>query len=89
MERVDSKSTARCITHIEASPQELRMVADRLDAAERNCLPGQEIVVPFTATTTILYKPQVKSAAATGLLTAADLAKVSETQLPTEMSGTA
>lgn len=72
MERVDAKATARCMSTIEMSPSDLRMMADRLDLAEKNCLPGQEIVFQVTATILGVYRPQLLSAAATGLVKASD-----------------
>lgn len=68
MERVDAKATARCVMLIECSPQDLRMVITRLEMAEKNCLPGHEILVPFSNTVMLCYRPPIKSPAATDLL---------------------
>lgn len=39
---------------IEVTPQQLRMIADRLDNQLKNSVPGQSIVIPFAQDITLV-----------------------------------
>jgi len=64
--RIDKDVT--CAKPVNTSPEELRMLADKLEAAHKNCLPGQKISFLAEGDLMFVYSPLVKSSAATGLL---------------------
>jgi NADH dehydrogenase FAD-containing subunit len=56
-ERTNAKNHATTVKLIEASPELLRQLADRLDIGAKNALKGETVVCPLTDTITLIYQP--------------------------------
>lgn len=68
MEKLLINETALRTRVIEASPQQLREAADRLELAAKIAQFGEAVVLRFTSSITLAYHPELTSPAATGVL---------------------
>lgn len=60
MEKVETTNSPRSVRMITVTPDDLRIVADRLEAESRNVtLNTERVCYELTPTITLVYKPEV------------------------------
>lgn len=59
MEKAIDSNLPRTRKFIQVGPAQLRMIADKLELASKNALPGQEIDYEVTKEIVFMYNPEV------------------------------
>lgn len=61
MEKIQTNNTPKASLIVNVTPDQLRVIADRLEHQARSILPGQEITYDFTRSVSLVFSPEVST----------------------------
>lgn len=59
MQKANETSTPEISKVIKITKEQLRMIADKMEFAERNCLPGETVYYKLTPNISLYYDPEI------------------------------